>query len=208
MKVLHVLLILMAINQVNGQGNSNEVSHHGFYLSVAAGPAFGNINVKNYFGSDATIKGTAIGTDIQLGGAISENLLLHGTLAIKSVYGYKLNETRASSSDSYSENFLGAGITKYMKNNFFFTLNAGVADFTLSNGSFYGYGDASTHLGFSFNIKAGKEWTLGRRWGFGGVVFYSKTSLKNNNGLIDETEKWNSNKAGIYFQVTLNKTRH
>jgi hypothetical protein len=200
MKVLYFLLFLVVGTQANGQTNSNEVSHHGFYLSVGAGPAFGSINVKNYFGSDVKIKGTAFGMDIQIGGAILENLFLHGTLAVKSIFGYKINETPAGSSDSYSENFLGAGITKYTKNNFFFTLNAGVADFTAANnGVFIAYGDyASTDLGFSFNIKAGKEWAVGRRWGFGGVIFYSRTFLKSNN-IITETEKWNSNKAGIYF---------
>jgi len=190
------------------QDKSSSVSHNGFYLSAGLGPAFGNIKGSDNFGNHLTIKGTAIGLDLQIGGALRQNLLLHATIGLKSIYGFNVNGFKADSKYSFDENFLGVGITKYTTQNFFVTVNAGVSGFTLSNednNNIFGSNDPSTDMGFSFNIKAGKEWAVGKKWGLGGVLFYSRTFLKNK--YEDVTEKWSSNRAGVYFQVTFNKIK-
>jgi hypothetical protein len=49
------------------QEKLSNTRHHGFYLSAGFGPAFGNINGSDNFGNHLTIKGTAIGLDLQIG---------------------------------------------------------------------------------------------------------------------------------------------
>ncbi|MEP7373705.1 MAG: hypothetical protein ABI675_09980 [Chitinophagaceae bacterium] len=182
-------------------------SHKGFYLSLAAGPAFGDIKGKDHNNYPFITKGTAFGFDAQIGGAIQTNLILHGTLQIKSIYGPKINDVRFGGKYSFDENFFGAGMTKYTAENFFITGNVGLGYYTLSletNNPFASQ-DVSTDMGFSFNIRAGKEWMVSGKWGLGAVLFFNRTSLKTRDETF--TEKWNSNRFGIYFQATYNRLK-
>jgi hypothetical protein len=67
------------------------------------------------------------------------------------------------------------------------------------------YRTTTTDPGFSFNVRVGKEWMVSRKWGLGGALFYSKTTLNNSNG--NYSEHWNSDRFGLYFQATLSKAK-
>lgn len=188
------------------------VYHHGFYLSMAIGPAFGNINGSAGTTDVYKVKGFAPGLDIQIGGAIAENLVLHGTLQVKTIIGPKINGIKLNSRYSFDENFLGAGITKYTTDNFFATANIGAAyySFTLQNNNSVVSNKSSTDPGFSFNIKAGKEWLVSPKWGLGAALFFGRSAVTSSNGGVAGAtgkEKWSGSRFGIYFQATLNKTR-
>ena len=208
MKKLFILVIgSLTILLSMAQQKWETVSHKGFYLSMAAGPAFGNIKGGDHYNYPFTAKGAAFGFDAQIGGAIQTNLILHGTLQIKSIYGPKINDVKLDSKYSFDENFFGAGITKYTAGNFFITGNAGLGYYTLSletNNPFASQ-DVSTDMGFSFNVRAGKEWMVSRKWGLGAVLFFSRTSLKTKDETF--TEKWHSNRFGIYFHGTYNRVK-
>ena len=208
MKKLIVLCICTFILfSVYAQHHDETVRHNGFYLSMAIGPAFGDIKGNDQYNYPFTASGTAVGFDIQIGGAIQTNLLLHGTLQIKSIFGPKINDTKLDGSYSFDENFFGVGITKYTSGNFFVTANVGLGYYTLSleTNNPFAPEEVSTDMGFSFNIRAGKEWMVGKKWGLGAVLFFSRTSTETQDQAF--TERWNSNRFGIYFQATHNKVK-
>jgi hypothetical protein len=181
---------------------AQEKTHKGFYLSMGLGPAFGDIRVLDNQSNETKIKGTGTGFDLQIGGAVKENLILHGTMGFKSIYGPTINGQKISGNYSIDESIFGAGMTYYLPNNFFFTgtIGSGEFSFTDEESSF------ATDPGFSFQLKAGKEWWVSSRWALGVVIEYGATSLNSRSGDGVE-EKWNSNRFAVKFSATLNGKR-
>ncbi|MBZ0241759.1 MAG: hypothetical protein K8F24_00970 [Bacteroidales bacterium] len=180
--------------------------HKGFYLSMSVGPNFPNISdeVVNFMNLEYT--GTGAQFDLKIGGAVQENLLLHATLVSNSVVGPKITSSgmsQNSSNDlSIGEAMIGAGMTYYfMPANIFVSGSAGLGNFTLIDNK--NDINISTDRGFSFQLKAGKEWWVSRRWGLGLAVSYMKTMVTNKPGGGTE-EKLNSNNFAIVFNATLN----
>ncbi len=194
------LIVITIVAMYSFAAVAQERTHKGFYLSMAMGPAFGNIDVKTSSG-DLEISGTGIGFDIQIGGALRENLILHGTIGLKSIYGPTINEVEINDEYSVDEFIMGIGVTHYLANNFFITGNIGAGDFAFSADN----NSISTDDGFSFQIKAGKEWWVSARWGLGVMLEYGATSLTDSYG--GEHDKWSSNRFSIRFIATLNGKR-
>ncbi|WP_083934977.1 hypothetical protein [Segetibacter koreensis] len=205
-KTILATMVVCSSITVFSQSTPSKVSHDGFYLSMAAGPAFGNINGDDNTGKDYKVKGEAFGLDVQIGGAIKPNLILHATLQNKTLVGPKINGVKMDNDHTFQELFYGAGLTKYTADNFFFTGNVGLGNFLQTeSANNSNSGGTTTDPGFSFNIKAGKEWMVSKKWGLGGALFYGRTSLKNSGA--GYSEKWNSNRFGLYFQATLCRSK-
>lgn len=208
-KFLFLLFISCTLQTLIAQETQQQKGYHqhdGFYLSMALGPVLGNINNESTVVGNQTYTGPGFQFDFKIGGAISENFILHATLASSSMVGPKVSGNNGSSSSSTNdvmlgEAILGAGFTYYfMPSNFFISSSAGAGNFTVVNTKTdYGY---STKRGFSMQIKIGKEWWVSKNWGLGIGVTYSKTQLTDTpNG---EQEKLNSNRFGILFNTTFN----
>lgn len=208
-KIIIALMALSSSITVFSQSASSKVSHEGFYLSMATGPAFGSIKGDDNAGKNYTVKGEAFGFDVQIGGAIRPNLILHATFQNKAFFGPKINGVKKDLDYIFQEWLYGAGVTKYTSDNFFFTGNAGVGRFakteSTNNSNSDGTTEMTTDPGFSFSIKAGKEWMVSKKWGLGGALFYSKTTLKNSGA--GYSENWNSDRFGLYFQATLCRSK-
>lgn len=195
-----VLIVLCTAMTALTQDSASAVSHKGFYMSMAIGPAFGNIQYDyNENGTNNEIKGEALGLDLQIGGAIKPNLILHATVQDKTIVGPKINGVKLDNDHLVQEYFYGAGMTKYTAQNFFFTGNIGVGHFRID--TLNSSDGMTTDPGFSFNVRIGKEWMVSRKWGLGGALFYSMTTL--DNASAGYSEHWNSNRLGLYFQATL-----
>lgn len=212
-EILSTTLFVLLFHTAIAQKKNEPIFHHGFYLSMAIGPASGDVNGSAGTTDIYKVKGIAPGLDIQIGGTIAENMVLHGSIQVKTIIGPKINDVKLNSRYSFDENFVGAGITKYTTNNFFATANVGAAyySFSLENGSLLVTNKSSTNPGFSFNIKAGKEWFVSPKWGLGGALFFSHSAVTSSNGGVagpSGKEKWSSSRFGIYFQATLNKKRN
>lgn len=190
---------------VYAQKKRTSVYHRGFYISADIGPSFGDINATKGTTRVINVKGNVLGMDVQIGNAIQPNLILHGTVKVQTVISPKVNSLQFPDSYSFDENFVGAGITKYNSSNFFGTANLGMALYTFSRPTTsFQSANVSTDPGFSFNIKLGKEWVVSEKWGLGGVLFFSRTALTNQD--YSSTEKWSSNRFGICIHATFNKT--
>lgn len=204
-KIFFLFIGFFLFAALQAQKNKTQVSHNGFYLSMAIGPSIGDINAERNGSNIITVKGNVLGMDLQIGSSIQPNLIVHGTVKVQTVISPEINTTEFPNSYSFDESFFGAGITKYTPSNFFGTANLGLALYTFSRPTTsFQSADVSTDPGFSFNIKAGKEWLITKKWGLGGSIFFSRTALTNKDP--GSTEKWKSNRIGICLQATLNKT--
>lgn len=212
-KVFSLLIFSLCLGcfcQVYGQsGNEKFRQHTGFYLSMSAGPAFGKITLDETrpYVESFEFSGTGGQLDIKIGGAVKENLILHATMISTVLPGPKIKSSshsgRASDDMSIDENMLlGGGLTYYiMPANIFLSGSAGMGkySFTYDNNS---QNDISTNSGLSIQLKAGKEWWIGKRWGLGFAFTYGKTNLTNKG--TDYDEKLNSNRFSILFNATFN----
>lgn len=195
-----VLLLLWIPISLYSQGRE----HEGFYLSMQAGPAMGYINGNSNQQIGMKVEGTGIGFDILLGGVVKENLILHGVLGLKSIYGPQIKmdgQTTTLNKDySFNEALIGGGATYYLKSNFFFTANIGLGNFSLD--------DESTNMsvnsgnGFSYQLKAGREWWISPRWALGAALEYGGTRTKDEMDGIEET--WQSHRYSVRLTATLN----
>jgi len=137
---------------------------------------------------------------------VQENLILHATITSSSLAGPKVTSSGSSQNSSNNmslgEAMIGGGMTYYfMPANIFISGSAGLGNFTLIDSD--NNTNISTDRGFSFQLKAGKEWWVSKRWGLGVAVSYGKTMVTNTPGGGIE-ERLNSNNIAILFNATLN----
>ena len=201
--LLLFLVLLFSTSTIQAQDRT----HNGFYLSMQTGPAFGYINGNSNQSSSYTVSGTGFAFDIQIGGAIKENLILHGTIVFKSIFGPEfddgVNKVTISKDYSFDELMMGIGTTRYLRNNFFITANIGLGQFSLADDT--NNTTIDTDYGFSYQLKIGKEWWISNRWGLGAAFEYGGTRTKDTMG--DYQETWQSHRFGIKFTATLNNKK-
>lgn len=205
MKKILTLSIALAICTLSIAQNKDR-QHTGFFLSMGLGPVFGPIHMDSNVDGAYDMSGTGALFDFKIGGAVKENVLLHATLLSSSLVGPKITAAGQSAKTSdkltMGETLLGAGVTYYlMPSNIFFSGSAGLANFTIDNQE-TDY-KASTERGIGFQLRAGKEWWVSRRWGLGVALTYNRSSVNNEPG-NNIQEKLNSNRFGILFSATLN----
>jgi hypothetical protein len=204
-KALIFCLIMISFNALKAQDGHHQ--HDGFYLSMSVGPVFGSV-IDEMTQYTVTMSGTGAEFDFKIGGAVSENLLLHATLISKSMAGPMIklsNSSSAKASDNIAvgEAMLGGGLTYYfMPSNVFLSGSVGLGNFSIID-SKDSDNNVSTQRGFSMQLKIGKEWWISKNWAFGVGLTYGKTSLTNTPS-TNIVEKLNSNRFGILFNTTFN----
>ncbi len=225
-KIVFIFLLMIAFRYMNGQDYmrpSNQYNpqvpqppaavihqHKGFLLSMGLCPIFGTVNDA---GNDPSIgrysidfDGTGTLFDIRIGGAIAENLFLHGTIVSTSligpsITGMGLNNFNIGNALSITEGMWGGGITYYlMPSNIFFSGSIGSGIYSFIDDQIKL--NLSTARGFSFQVKAGKEWFVSKKWGLGAALGYLSTNVDNSSG--NSTEKVTSGRFSIMFNATLN----
>jgi hypothetical protein len=196
MKIYVLFLSTLFLPSLYTFGQS-DIRRKGFYLSTSLGAPLGSIHGKDNSGTVLNITGTGGSFDLQIGGSIQSNLFLHATIISKVISGPEINGIKVPDRYSVNETVIGAGLTKYLAQNFFLTGNIGSGKFTLEDGN----QTSSTDNGFSFQIKAGKEWWIAKKWLLGISAQYSQTSLTSNPGGGIE-EKWSSGRFGLMLNVS------
>lgn len=183
-------------------GLAQEKTHTGFYLSMQTGPVFGYVNGNTNTGYSLKVSGPAFGFDIQIGGAIQENTILHGSIGYKSIYKpeAEIQGITGRLDQTFDETLIGIGLTQYFGKNFFATAVAGTGNFSLYDE--VENSTISTENGFSYQLKAGKEWWIASRWALGAALEYGGTRTKDTSG--DYKEEWQSHRFSVRFTATLN----
>lgn len=187
--------------------------HKGFYLSMALGSIWGTTNVTGtdpqYGSYNIDFSGTGLILDLKIGIAISENLLIHfddmaaAVSAPTAVVNGRNAPFQTTNNLSFGEGMGGIGATYYlMPSNIFFSGTIGSGVFTINDNSANGSQSAGTKRGFSYQLKAGKEWFVSAKWGLGVSLAYLSTSV--NNSQQGNPENWNSGRLCLMFNATLN----
>jgi hypothetical protein len=214
-KRLFLAIVIILLTGMHAR--AQERTHRGLYLSMQFGPAFGSVNGFDPAGERLTISGTGFGFDLLLGGTLTENLVLHGTLSSKLKSAPTINGLKCSECIAFDETFIGAGLTYYLKHNFLISGSIGSGSFTLSNDFSninYAFWDSSlpeyctepyttftTREGFSYQLKAGKEWWVDARWAMGILFEYSSTRVSE--PFKDKhTSPWTSNRFNVRISIT------
>lgn len=172
------------------QSTSGEVKHHnGFHFAFGLGPAFGHIH-DNYSSTvypsyKAAWKGTGLFVDMRIGGAIKEDWLLTADLMNKSITSpqISMNDSSYTTNENVSmdEITYGVGLTRYfMPLNIYagVTLGAGTFMLTVTDPESDEMTKTRSEYGFSWMLRAGKSWYLGRKWGLGVGFGYGGTRAK------------------------------
>ncbi|MCT4602978.1 MAG: hypothetical protein N4A59_08780 [Marinifilum sp.] len=207
-----VLLTLATISQAQNLpmiGKENSTRHKGFFLSMALGASKLNMDVDYERLHDFNFSGSGAIFDIKIGGTIARNLMLHGTLLSENLTGYKAkssaNQTEVdlSSDNTITTSMTGVGITYYTDQNWYMSSSIGYTNLTFE---YEDRDDYSPSSGLGFQLKAGKEWWVGPRWGLGFGVYYNylgiHSDLANN-----VSEDITANNFGVVFNATLNGKR-
>ncbi len=172
-----------------GLSTGGDKHHDGFHFSFGLGPVFGHIHdTYNSSAMDsykASWKGAGLLVDMRVGGAIMQDLILTADLMNKSITSpqISMNDSSYTTNENVSmdEVTYGLGLTKY-----FMPLNVYVGA-TLGTGAFVlTYTDPESddvtktrsEFGFSWMVRAGKSWYLGRKWGMGIGLGYGGTKAK------------------------------
>jgi hypothetical protein len=152
--------------------------HDGFFLRLRAGAGIGATNYRERASDGNGAVGTrTVGssaqTEVALGYAVVEDLILHATLSLEHVTGAK----KVGSADFVEDDtstllgFLGVGLTYYlMPTNVYLTGSIGSGGLSQTRG--HRHEDFESDTGFGTSVAVGKEWWLGRsgQWAIGVAI--------------------------------------
>jgi hypothetical protein len=186
-------------------------SHKGFYFSLTGGLAFGPItlNATNSTFSTLEANGAGFQYDVKIGAVVSEdeNLILSLDAIGRAISApsWTLDDTAvySTSSVSASDAMYGIGITKYfMPSNMFVSGTFGLGKFQIN----YANSKVTSHSGFAFQLKGGKEWWVSDDWEFGISVGFAHIAADDQSDPANPgySGKLSSIKAFLGFSVTYN----
>jgi hypothetical protein len=132
-------------------------------------------------GDELTIRGVDSSFSFDVGGVISDNLVLHLRLAALQIVdpSFSLNGQRATASEdiSLTSVLIGPGLTYYfMPSNVYLTGALGVSRLDAEIGR---TDSTTTDFGFGANADIGKEWWVSDNWGLGVAARLWLTHLNN-----------------------------
>ncbi|MFT3926079.1 MAG: hypothetical protein QM778_26280 [Myxococcales bacterium] len=183
--------------------------HEGFFLRLTAGIGAGmtRYHERYYSNEEQSVKTLGISTSFELaiGGAVKENVILHGTAAFHNLSssGREVDGQRdvAWHVDTRTV-MLGGGVTYYMMPaNVYVSGSAGVMGLAESRN---GHTSFKSHAGVGTVLSLGKEWWVGRQrdWGMGAALrsdFYTA-----NASLFGVLQRVYGADVGIVLSATLN----
>ena len=148
--------------------------HDGFFLRMMAGPGFLSSKVTQN-GAEAKVSGAAFSFDISIGGALTDNFVLYGTVSTLGIPDPELKITTAGGASStlkfedstYSSTGVGAGIAYYIMP---MNLQIGGALLITENQLRMNDDDSNNNDGESgggLNLNLTKEWFVSDQWGLG-----------------------------------------
>ena len=189
-------------------------THDGFYLRMLVGPGIGGTRYRDSLGLglgdvgngvDTRTIGGAFMTELAIGGAIVENLILHVTMNLTHTDEVKKvgNLDWGDEELSTLMGFFGGGVTYYFEPiNIYLTGSFGAGGLSQTSGSDYARHESDTGFGTSFAV--GKEWWLGRtgQWAIGVALTGSYYQAPFEIDGIKSTYRGHS--TGVAFSTTFN----
>lgn len=204
MRRMNYLLVVCAVAVCSvfcDKANAEEHKHDGFFLRLA--PGIGVASSSETIGANKIENsGTSGFFNFAIGGAVTENFIVHLDLSSATVSDPKLKvngESVKSTNNDNSTSILGLGLTYYFPSNIYVTGAVGTARTEIkSNGDTF-----STDRGYGVNLMLGKEWWVSENWGLGvaGQFLYTKCPDKPVSG---DTSDVKTTAFGVLFSATYN----
>jgi len=189
--------------------------HDGFFLRMLYGFGYAELVEKDVLGSDLKFSGAAAAGRFQIGGTVSENLILYGEVGYILHIDPELEWAGYSASNSDATIFagdFGGGITYYMPSNFYFSLSLLLSqassgyDEVAGEESWFGWGTHSSEYGFGINAMVGKEWWVGDDWALGAAIYGYYSTMKDKGTIAGTNYEYDINNfsVGVMFSATYN----
>jgi hypothetical protein len=171
--------------------------HDGFYLKLLIGPGYAKFNGPG----SATIKGAGVGFTLDIGGAISDNLIIFGEVTSTSLREPDVTTFTGgkgtATNTTVAANGFGAGLAYYIM-----PVNAYVSGALLiaTNSRKFDNQDESDHTdaGVGFNLGGGKEFWVSTNWALGVGAQISASRVK------EENDEWNTVAFSVGMTGTFN----
>jgi hypothetical protein len=159
--------------------------HDGFMLRLTVGLGGGGANYEFDVGPETNATGVSGSFSIDIGGALTEDLVLHGRLASFTLFdpNVEVDDVDFGRAEdlSVTADLFAAALTYYfMPANIYLT---GAVGFSWVRESYRGNDDgSSTDAGLGINLDVGKEFWVGDDWGLGIGSRFWWTVLKDDEG--------------------------
>ena len=138
-------------------GESGVHEHDGFFLRMLYGIGYAELVEQDVMGSDLKFSGAADALCFQIGGTVSENIIIYGEFGGVMQFDPEtewLGQSGSTSDVTVSVFDFGGGVTYYlMPSNFYFSVSllSSQAEFEYNNVK------GESEFGFGFNAMVGKE---------------------------------------------------
>jgi len=177
--------------------------HDGFYLHMQIGGGGTRVSGTDAFGESVKISGGSLSIGIALGGAITPNLIVFGTLFFSglgmpdvSVGGF----ASGTSNGSAVVTGIGPGVAYYLEPfNVYFSGTLGAMAFEMDDVN--GNAIYQTKAGIGCQILVGKEWWISQDWGLGVAGEFVGASMKDKS---DNGITWSATAFSLLFSTTYN----
>lgn len=202
--LIAIAAIILLSSNVSGQNGVHE--HDGFFLRMLYGFGYAELVEKDVLGSDMTYSGEAGVLRFQIGGTVSENLILYGEFGGVMQFDPELDwmgQSISTSDVTVSVFDFGGGLTYYlMPSNFYFSLSLHTSQATIEAKGETG----ESEYGFGFNAMIGKEWWVGEQWALGVSAYGYYSTMKDKRTIEGITYEYDINNfsVGLLFSVTYN----
>jgi hypothetical protein len=170
----------------------------GFFMRLSAGGGAAKTEI-TALGITEEFSGGAADFNFAIGGMVSPNLALHGTIWgwVLSNPDFSIGSVTQTVNADVTMAAVGAGLTYYfMPANFYLSGSVGAGSLSLDAGGV----SASTDAGLALDFTLGKEWWVGNRWGLGAAAGVSFHSIPD--GGVDEN--WSGASFALRFSATYN----
>jgi hypothetical protein len=194
--VIIVLVALLAVPAVMAQPRSQD---SGFFLRLSAGGGTVSTSIEEG-GVEEEFSGTAGDVNFAVGGIVSPNLAIHGSLFgwLISDPDYSVNGATVGVANlDVDVSAFGAGLTFYfMPANLYVSSSLGFGKMSFDGGGV----TVETDTGVIVDFTVGKEWWVGDSWGIGVAGGFSYHSIP-----VDGAEE---NLTGTSFAIRFTATHN
>ncbi len=207
MKTLKTVLLLSLVISIaipitiQAQSNLGVREHEGFFMRFLVGPGPGSIKLDD---ADMEFSSTGVDFHFQIGGSVSNNLILFGDIGGFSLTDpeFKFQGTTVTVEDlSVNALGFGGGLTYYlMPANIFFSGSIMYVNDTIE---IEDEKVAESESGMGFFISAGKEWWVGDKWGLGAALFFEYGTPKDKEDTAGNQATLTNRIFGIMFSATM-----
>jgi hypothetical protein len=184
-----IITYVLLFNGLRVTAQTADNRHHdGFYVSFGLGPSLGHIDAVNLLPYNSTeynseYSGTPVAFDFRIGGAVKQDWILTFDMVGRSMTSpqIKTDSISYTTNDNFtiSENTYGVGVSRFfMPLNVYVgaTVGTGIFVFDYNDGTAENSSTIRSKGGLSWMLRAGKSWYLGRKWGLGVGMGFSRTT--------------------------------